>query len=396
MALLSVPPAKRIQSIDFLRGIIMVVMALDHSRDFFHSAALISKPLDPATTYPALFFTRWITHFCAPTFVFLSGLSAWLQGQRKTKKELQWFLITRGLWLIVFDLTVLTFILTADIHFGMFLLETLWSIGAGMIILGLLINLPFRLILSIVLLISFGHNLLDFAKRNSMSGLPPWWKLLQQPGFIPLRKGHGVLVLYPFLSWAGLTLLGYCCGRLFTESKFAQRKKILVGIGVSLIVFFVIVRTINVYGDPGHWQTQSTVVKTFYSFMNVQKYPPSLLFLCATIGPVLILLALLENIDNRFQRIISVFGRVPFFYFAVHLLILHTVQIIIYLTRHSLSEGMKGAPGAVVKFGAPGEGYSLPAVYAIWFSIILLMYPLCKQYDGYKRHNKNKWWLSYL
>ena len=396
MALLSVPPAKRIQSIDFLRGIIMAIMALDHSRDFFHSAALISKPLDPSTTYPALFFTRWITHFCAPTFVFLSGLSAWLQSQRKTKKELQWFLITRGLWLIVFDLTVLTFILTADIHFGMFLLETLWSIGAGMIILGLLINLPFRLILSIGLLIFFGHNLLDFAKRNSMSGLPPWWKLLQQPGFIPLWKGHGVLVLYPFLSWAGLTLLGYCCGRLFTESKFAQRKKILVGIGVSLIVFFVIVRTINVYGDPGHWQTQSTVVKTFYSFMNVQKYPPSLLFLCATIGPVLILLALLENIDNRFQRIISVFGRVPFFYFAVHLLILHAAQIIIYLTRHSLSEGMKGASGAVVKFGAPGEGYSLPAVYAIWFSIILLMYPLCKQYDGYKRHNKNKWWLSYL
>jgi uncharacterized membrane protein len=396
MKQLFVPPTKRIQSIDFVRGIIMIIMALDHTRDFFHSAALISKPLDPATTYPALFFTRWITHFCAPTFVFLSGLSAWLQGQRKTKKELQVFLITRGLWLILFDLTVLTLILMADIHFSVFMLETLWSIGAGMIILGLLINLPFRVILSIGLIIFFGHNLLDFAERSMSSGVPVWWKLLHQPGFIPLWQDHGLLVLYPFLSWAGLALLGYCCGRLFTDYEFAQRKKILVGMGVSLILLFIIIRAINVYGDPGHWQTQKTFMQTFYSFMNVQKYPPSLLFLCATMGPVLILLGILKNADNRFQRIITVFGRVPLFYFAVHLMILHAAQIIIYLTRHTLTEGMNGVKGALLKFSAPGEGYSLLAVYGIWISILILMYPLCKKYDQYKLNNKGKWWLSYL
>lgn len=396
MVSLLVPPTKRIHSIDFLRGIIMVIMALDHSRDFFHSAALISKPLDPATTYPALFFTRWITHFCAPGFVFLSGLSAWLQKQRKTKRELQLFLITRGLWLIVFDLTVMTFILAADIHFGIFMLETLWSIGAGMIILGLLINLPFRVILCIGLLIFFGHNFLDFMERGRLSGLPVWWKLLHQPGFVPLWKGHSLLILYPFLSWAGLTLLGYCCGQLFTEYEFAQRKKILVGIGGSLILLFLILRTVNVYGDPGRWSTQKTAMGTFYTFMNVQKYPPSLLFLCATMGPVLTLLGILKNADNRFQRIISVFGRVPLFYFAVHLLILHAAQIIIYLTRHSLSAGMNGVPDAVLKFSAPGEGYSLPAVYGIWLFVLLIMYPLCKKYDTYKLNNRKKWWLSYL
>jgi len=390
------PPTKRINSIDFVRGIIMVIMALDHTRDFFHNAALISKPLDPATTYPALFFTRWITHFCAPTFVFLSGLSVWLQAQRKTKKELQLFLITRGLWLILFDLTVMTLILTADIHFSIFLLETLWSIGTGMIILGCLINLPFRVILSIGLIIFFGHNLLDIIERSRMAGLPAWWKLLHQPGFIALWQGHSLLVLYPFLSWAGLALLGYCCGRLFTAYEFAQRKKILVGTGACLILLFIIIRAINVYGDPGHWQSQKTFIRTFYSFMNVQKYPPSLLFLCATMGPVLILLGILKNAGNRFQQIIAVFGRVPLFYFAVHIMILHAAQVIIYLTRHSLSEGMKGVPAALLKFSAPGEGYSLLAVYGIWFCIVLIMFPLCKKYDQYKLNNRNKWWLSYL
>lgn len=389
-------PTKRISSIDFVRGIIMIVMALDHTRDFFHSAALLSRPLDPATTYPALFFTRWVTHFCAPTFVFLSGVSAWLQAQRKSKKELQLFLISRGLWLILFDLVVMTLFLTADIHYGIFLLETLWSIGAGMVILGLLIKLPFRVILIVGLIIVFGHNLLDIAERTRMGGAPVWWKLLHQPGIIPLAKDHNLLVLYPFLPWAGLTLLGYCCGRLFTDYEFAQRKKILIGLGLSLIVFFIVLRVINIYGDPGFWQTQQTPLRTFYSFMNLQKYPPSLLFMCATIGPVLIFLGLLKNTDNRFKKIVTVFGRTPLFYFAVHILLLHAAQIIIYLSRHTLSEGMAGAPGALIKFSAPGEGYSLLAVYGIWLSMVIIMYPLCRKYDQYKRNHPEKKWLSYL
>ncbi len=390
-------PSKRIQSIDFLRGIIMVIMALDHTRDYFHVAAFTGNPLDPATTYPALFFTRWVTHFCAPTFVFLSGLSAWLQAQRKTKKELRLFLITRGLWLIFFDLTIMTLIVTGDIYFSVFILETLWSIAAGMIILGLLINLPFRAILAIGLIIFFGHNLIDFAERARTTPVPVWWNLLHQPGFISLGKNHSLFIFYPFLPWAGLTLLGYCCGKFFTEYEFEQRRKILIRIGIAAIVFFFALRAINVYGDPVPWQTQKTGLATFFSFMNVQKYPPSLLFLFATVGPVLILLGLIKNNDSRFQKVISVYGRVPLFYFAVHFLILHIAEIIVYFLRgHTVAEGLQGAPGVPFKFIMPGEGYSLLTVYGIWVLIVLLMYPISKWYDNYKTMHKEKRWLSYL
>jgi len=389
-------PATRISSIDFVRGILMIIMALDHTRDFFHDAALVSRPLDPATTYPALYFTRWVTHFCAPGFVFLSGVSAWLQQQRKPKKTLQWFLISRGLWLIVFDLTVLTLILTADIHFGVLLLETLSAIGAGMLLLGLLIHLPYRLILIIGLIIFFGHNILDFFERSSMGGLPAVWKLLHQPGFIPLVPGHGIMVLYPFLSWCGLTLLGYACGKLFTAYEPPQRKKILVVIGTMLLVLFVLLRFINLYGDPQPWTPQSSAARNFYAFMNLQKYPPSLLFLCATIGPLLILLGLVKSVQARWQQVVTVFGRVPLFYFALHLLVLHAVQIAVYLSKHSLQEGMQGGAGALVKFTSPGEGVSLMGVYLIWLLLLVVVYPLCKWYDAYKTRRRHQWWLSYL
>ncbi len=254
----------------------------------------------------------------------------------------------------------MTFIFTFDIHYNIFILETLSSIGAGMIVLGLLINFPFRVILTIGLIIFFGHNLLDIAEGSAKGDLPVWWKLLHQPSFIPLWEGHNLFVFYPFLSWAGLTLLGYCCGRLFTDYEFPQRKKILVSIGIGTIVFFFVLRGINIYGDPGPWQAQKTTMSTIFSFMNVQKYPPSLLYLCATIGPVLIALGLLKNSDNKCHKVISIFGRVPFFYFAVHFFILHFASAITYLGRgHSFAEGMKGGPNTFFKFVQPGEGYSL-------------------------------------
>lgn len=388
---------KRIESIDLLRGLIMIIMALDHTRDFFHKDALTGDPLNPLTTTPILFFTRWITHFCAPTFVFLSGLSAWLQAQRKTKTNLQRFLISRGAWLIVVDLTIMSLGLTADIHFGLFVLETLWSIGTSMIILGLLIRLSFKVILLIGLLIFFGHNLLDFAEASRGADIPVWWKLLHQPGMVPLWEGHSLFIFYPFLSWTGLMLLGYCCGKLFTDIDSHRRKKILLSIGVVAIIFFAILRYANVYGNPFKWSQQKTSIATFFSFMNVQKYPPSLLFLCATMGPVLIFLALVKNARNKLSRVISVYGRVPFFYFIVHFFILHTATALAYLSRgHSLAEGVKGLPGLPFKFAMPGEGYSLLAVYGIWIATVIVMYPLCKWYDGYKTRHKEKWWLSYL
>lgn len=390
--------ARRIESVDLLRGMIMIIMALDHSRDFFHTGALTGDPLDPATTTPALYFTRWITHFCAPTFVFLSGLSAWLQGARKTKKQLSRFLITRGLWLILVDLTIMSLGLTADIHFSLFVLETLWSIGAGMIILGLVIRFPFYLILTIGLIIAFGHNLLDFAERSREGALPVWWSLMHRPAIIPLWGDHSLFILYPFLPWAGLTLVGYCCGRLFTGTDPAFRKKILLVSGVSALLFFIVVRAINVYGNPTPWTEQGDTMATFFSFMNVQKYPPSLLFLCATIGPVLIFLALIkDHVSSRLGKIAIVYGRVPLFFFILHFYILHIATVIAYLVRgHSLQEGMTGVPGLPFKFAMPGEGYSLATVYLVWITIVILMYPLCKWYDRYKTEHREKWWLSYL
>jgi uncharacterized membrane protein len=387
----------RIQSIDVVRGIIMVIMALDHTRDFFHRDAFTGNPLDPVTSYPALYFTRWITHLCAPTFVFLSGLSAWLQGQRKSKKELRRFLITRGLWLILFDLTFQSFVMMGDLHFSVFLIETLSSIGAGMVLLGLLIGLPYPAILAVAVIIVFGHNTLDFVEATAKSDLPVWYKLLHQPAFVPLGGGHTLFIFYPFLPWAGLTLMGYCCGRLFTEVEAAQRKKMLIGLGIATLLFFIVVRAINVYGDPFRWQTQKTALGSFFSFMNVQKYPPSLLYMCATIGPILIALGLLKNSDSALKRTVSIFGRVPLFYFFVHWIILHlAVMIVFFLRGHTMAEADKGYPGVGFKFVVPGEGVSLLAVYGIWFVVVLLMYPLSKAYDRYKMRNKDKWWLSYL
>lgn len=388
---------KRIESIDLLRGLVMVIMALDHTRDFFHTEGLTGNPLDPATTTPALYFTRWITHFCAPTFVFLSGLSAWLQGQRKTKKELSRFLITRGLWLIFVDLAVMSLLLTADIHYGLLVLETLWAIGAGMVVLGLAMWLPFHFILSIGLLIFFGHNLLDFAESSRNGNVPIWWSFLHRPTIAPIGGGFSLFIFYPFLSWAGLTLLGYCCGKIFTSFEPEQRKRMLLSIGIAALLFFVALRFINVYGDPVKWSEQKNSMATFFSFMNVQKYPPSLLFLCATIGPGLIFLALVKNTRSRLAKFISVYGRVPLFYFIGHFFILHAAQIITYLLRgHSLAEGMTGIPGLPFKFAMPGEGFSLAIVYGIWVVTVLIMYPLCKWYDRYKTNHKEKWWLSYL
>lgn len=388
---------KRIESVDILRGLVMIIMALDHTRDFFHKGAFTGDPLDPASTTPILYFTRWITHFCAPMFVFLSGLSAWLQGRRKTKKELSRFLISRGLWLIFIDLTVMSLGLTGDIHYGLFVLETLWSIGASMVILGIVIRLPFHVILAIGLLIFFGHNLLDFGERSRGGIVPLWWSFLHRPTITHLWVDHSLFIFYPFLSWTGLMLLGYCCGKLFTDIEPQSRKKILLWIGGGALLFFVALRAINIYGDPLHWSQQKNGMATFFSFMNVQKYPPSLLFLCATVGPGLIFLALVKNTGSRLGKIISVYGRVPFFYFIVHFYLLHIIAVICYLSRgHSLAEGMQGLPGLPFKFVQPGEGSNLWVVYGIWMAIVIAMYPLCKWYDKYKTNHKEKWWLSYL
>jgi uncharacterized membrane protein len=236
---------KRIESIDLLRGLVMIIMALDHTRDFFHSQALVDDPLNLTSTTPELFFTRWITHFCAPVFVFLSGTSAYLQSARKSKKELSRFLIKRGLWLIFAELVIINLIFSFDIFFTIFALQVIWVIGISMVILGFLIWLPFKVILTIGLLIVLGHNTLDFYERANPGLNNVAYNLLHRFGFHSLWGKHQLFILYPFLPWTGLLLLGYCLGRVLRNSNEAYRKKFLVITGLSAIALFVILRIIN-------------------------------------------------------------------------------------------------------------------------------------------------------
>jgi uncharacterized membrane protein len=386
---------KRITSVDLLRGAVMIIMALDHTRDFFHYDAQLNSPLNLNSTTGVLFFTRWITHFCAPVFVFLSGTSAYLQSATKSKKELSTFLITRGLWLILMELTIVNFVLTFNIYFSIFALETIWAIGISMVILGLVIWLPFQVILIIGLVIVLGHNTLDFYERNQAGQFSAGYNLLHRVGFHSLGEKFQLLILYPFLSWAGLMMLGYCLGKVLRNENSSYRKKFLVITGLSTIVLFIVLRFINIYGDPSQWSKQPTVFRTFLSFINASKYPPSLFFIAMTIGPSLLLMAWWDNIQNAFTRIVSVYGRVPFFYFVVHFFILHTIVMIVYFLKgHTFAEAM--ADPGIVKFVKPGEGFSLTIVYMIWLAVVIGLYPLCKWYDRYKTQHKEKKWFSYL
>ena len=387
----------RIDSIDLLRGLVMVIMALDHTRDYFHDKAFVEDPLSFQTTNPFLFFTRWITHFCAPGFVFLAGTSMYLQSLRKTKKELSLFLLKRGLWLVAVELFVINFGITFDINFSFILLQTIWAIGISMIVLGLLIWLPFKAIFATGIIIVFAHNLLDYYEAGKQGGFTLFYSLLHRPNFFPLWEGSTLGVLYPFLPWVGLMIMGYCLGRIFEKIKTAEeRKVILIRLGIVIIAFFILVRAINMYGDPRVWSEQKNLVFTTMSFLNTTKYPPSLLFMCMTIGPALIFLAFAGNASSRIARFITVYGRVPFFYYIVHFYLLHLITAICFMARgHSFQEGLSGFPGFPFRFVAPGEGYSLGIAYLVWIAVVISLYPVCKWFSDYKKTHR-QWWLSYL
>jgi uncharacterized membrane protein len=393
---MNAPLSNRITSIDLLRGIIMMLMALDHVRDYFHNDAMMHDPLDLQTTTPILFFTRWITHYCAPIFVFLAGTSAYLSGLKKSKKELSRFLITRGLWLIFIEFAVVTFGWTFNPFYNMLAVQVIWAIGMSMLILGLLVWLPFPVILGVGLFIVFGHNMLDGpeAVRNGDVGF--WWDLLHHGGFkqYEYTSGHAVLVIYPFVPWAGVMAAGYCFGKLFEPSvDAAWRKKVLLYGGLGLIAFFVLLRFSNAYGDPNTWSSQRSLGYTVLSFINTCKYPPSLLYLSMTIGPALIFLALTESTQNRSASVATVFGRVPFFYYILHLYVIHLLVVVaFYLSGYTSADIVSDAP---FLFRPPQFGFSLWAVYAIWILVLIILYPICSRYNTYKSTHKS-WWLSYL
>ena len=391
----------RIESIDLLRGLVMIIMALDHTRDFFHKTAFTDDPLNFATTTPALFLTRWITHFCAPVFVFLAGTSAFFQSSRKSTAELSRFLLTRGLWLILIEILVINLAVSFDPNYTVVGLQTIWSIGISMIILGLVIWMPFSAILTVGLIIVFGHNILDLYEKQFPTNhtYNILYSFLHRPGVYPLGGGHSLLILYPFLSWAGLMMLGYCFGKLFTRYEGAERRKVLTWLGLGIILLFIALRATNVYGDANHWTTKKNALFTVFSFIDTVKYPPSLLYMCMTIGPAILFIALWGNIKNGLTKFITVYGRVPFFYYVLHFTLIHILSTAAFFMRgHSFKEGLyttSQGPLPPFNFIVPGEGYSLWIVYLVWIFVFVSLYPLCKWFSEYKQTHK-QWWLSYL
>jgi uncharacterized membrane protein len=389
--------AHRLSSIDALRGLVMIIMALDHSREMFHNAAFTSDPVDMATTTPVLFFTRWITHFCAPVFVFLSGTSIYLQSLRKTKKELSAFLLKRGLWLIVVDLVIMSFGVTFDVHFGLIILQVIWAMGISMIILAACIWLPFPILAATGLLIVFGHNSLDFLERSSSAPPSVLYNLVHSPAMLPISEGHFLGIFYPFVPWTGVMLIGYAFGKIYTSGvDSAPRPEVARYIGFGAILLFIVLRYTNLYGDPLLWSRQRTAGFTILSFLNTQKYPPSLLYLCMTLGPALVFLSFLNKLPQKVVSVITVYGRVPFFYYILHFYILHSLTAIMFLTRgHTVKDGIRGLPSFPFHFIVPGEGLSLLAAYGMWILVVAGLYPLCVWFGRYKQTHR-QWWLSYV
>jgi uncharacterized membrane protein len=397
----------RVQSIDILRGLVMVIMALDHVRDFLYNAKLgkaADAAMDPTnmqTTFPLLFFTRWITHFCAPIFVFLAGVSVYLMCQRKTKKEISMFLIKRGFWLVFVEVVIITFAWSFNPFFNILFLQVIWAIGISMIIMGLLVLLPYEIICVIGLLIVAGHNLMDYPSISSGLKGSVFADMLYFSNFSIHRLfgDHYYLIIYSFLPWTGVMMLGYCFGKLYRQGADpAWRRKILLRIGTGLVLLFIILRFTNVYGDPVPWSSQPRgAVFTVLSFFNLNKYPPSLLYLCMTIGPGILFLALIEKVQNGFTKVMNVYGRVPMLYYILHFYIIHLVVVVVFYAQGFGTKDIVPTEGLPFYFKPNGLGFGLAGVYAVWLFVVLVLYPICKKYDRYKTaHAKEKWWLSYI
>jgi uncharacterized membrane protein len=388
--------ATRIQSIDLLRGIVMIIMALDHVRDYFHADAFLFSPLDLEKTNAAIFFTRWITHFCAPIFVFLAGTSAFLVGTRKSKNELATFLVSRGLWLIFLEVTVMNFGWFFNIEFPLIVLQVIWALGFGMIALAAAVYLPYKAILVVGIIFIAGHNLLD--------GIHPEGEGVGAIAFSMLHEFHVfkigyfyLFVGYPVIAWTGIMMLGYCFGKLYQPSVSNEsRRKTLTWLGFSMIALFMIIRLINIYGDPRPWSEQDTALKTFFAFMNVNKYPPSLLYALITLGPAMLFLSIAENFQGRVSSVITALGRVPLFFYILHVYLIHLLAVVAaVLTGYDFSD-MIFNTWVTDSPELKGYGFSLPVVYMVWVLIMAILFPLCVRYDRYKQAHKSNRLLSYL
>jgi uncharacterized membrane protein len=388
------PTATRLDSVDLLRGLVMVVMALDHTRDFFHIGVFQGvDPLDLTRTTVPLFFTRWITHFCAPVFIFLAGTGAFLSTTRgKSKSGLSWFLLTRGLWLVLLELTCVrwagwTFAINLHEHWG----NVIWAIGWSMVVLAGLVHLPRWAITTFGVVMVATHNAFDAVEPESWGHFAWLWRVLHAGGQFQVAPGITFGAGYPLIPWMGVMATGYGFGALLLRGA-AERQKWLWRLGAGMILGFVLLRFSNFYGDPKPWTSQSSPTLTLFSFLHCQKYPPSLCYLLMTLGPATIVLAVLDRGTPGWLKPILVFGRVPLFYYLLHLPLIHVLAVIVNLVRFGRADWLYGSSPAKPP---PGTGFELPLVYLTWLAVILLLYPACKWFAELKRRGRDAW-LSYL
>lgn len=384
----------RIQSIDLLRGIVMILMALDHIRDFFHADAFLYDPTDLSESNAAVFFTRFITHFCAPVFVFLAGTSAFFVGQRRGKKELSRWLIIRGIWLIFLEVTVIKLAWMFKLDFSVIALQVIWVLGVSMIFLAAFIHVPKKLMIVVSLLVIFAHNSFDtFEPSTQFSDI---WTFLHVFNVVQFENIL-LIVVYPLIPWIFLMPLGYHFGRLYTKDfNPIVRKKLLRFTGVGIIGLFILMRAINMYGDPNFWTDQNSTIFSLLSFLNLTKYPPSLLYLLVTLGPSLLLLSFTENTKGKFNDALVVIGRVPMFFYITHIYVIHLLALLAAVATGYPAESMILETWITMTPELQGYGFNLWVVYIIWIVLSLALYPVCKWYWKYKNKNRDKWWLSYL
>jgi uncharacterized membrane protein len=385
----------RIKSIDITRGIVMIIMALDHVRDFMHVNSVAQNPTNLQTTSPALFLTRWITHICAPTFVLLAGVSAYLfykkTGDIATTRK---FFFTRGLWLLFIEFTVVNFFLWFDIHFRTFMFEVIGAIGLGFIILALILSIPSKSIGIAGILIIFLSGLIPLIPTNKIPLLNQILSPLFSPGAIPMTPDRVFIIGYPPVPWMGIIFIGFATGKIF-EWDADKRNPFLFKIGILALFFFVILRLINIYGDPAPWAVQNSSMYSFLSFMNISKYPPSLLFTLATLSISFLLLSITGNMENKFTRIAAVYGSVPLFYFIIHLFLIHGIMILLMLGQGFRINDLVFNN---LQLGRPTgkSGVSLSVIYFIWVMVVIVLYPVCKWYSQYKSLHRENRLLGYL
>jgi len=374
----------------------MIIMALDHVRDFFHADARLFQPDDLTRTTVALFFTRWVTHICAPVFMFTAGLGAYLWLCRgRSKEELSRFLWTRGLWLVVLEMTVLRFGMNFSFFSGMVLLSVLWALGWSMVALGFLGRIPIRPLACLSVAAIALHNLCDSIRAAQLGAATGLWNILHQTGVFRVG-GVFVLAAYPLVPWIFVMSAGFCFGGVVLLVA-DQRRRWMVRIGGMLTIAFAAVRWVNVYGDPFRWSSQPPGM-TVLSFLRCTKYPPSLDFLLMTLGPAILLMAWLDRMTLSKNNPLIVFGRTPLFYFLGHFLLAHTLAVGLALMRHGRADFVLNAiPSATGRAPAfPADyGYGLPGVYAVWIAVVIAMYPACLWFARVKERG-GAGWLSYL